>query len=87
MSLAIGKGLIPEVLRGAARRLVPALVGVVLRVTEILMRGPGVVTPLAVGLITEGLDRATQARRRGTIKNPFSRPSPRCCIGESNNLT
>jgi hypothetical protein len=39
-----------------------------LRVTEILMRGPGVVTPLAVGLITEGLDRATQARRRGRIK-------------------
>ena len=68
MSLAIGKGLIPEVLRGTARRLVPALVGVVLRVTELLTRGPGVVTPLAVGLITEGLDRATQARRRGRIK-------------------
>jgi hypothetical protein len=68
VSLTIGKGLIPEFLRGTARRLVPALVDAVLRVTEILMRGPGVVTPLAVGLITEGLYRATQARRRGTIK-------------------
>jgi len=68
VSLAIGKGLIPEVLRATARRLVPALVGVALRGTEILMRGPGVVTPLAVGLITEGLDRATQARRHRRIK-------------------
>lgn len=43
------------------RGLVAALVGVELRGAEALMCGAGAVTPLAIGLIAELLDGATQA--------------------------